>query len=162
KTVNWLEEMKQPAYMMDHNITISGATDYINYYLTGEYMKQQGIIKGYNFTRTNIRANLNADLTDYLKIGVNLFYNANNYDGAQAYMLMGEEMSPYGSLYDANGEYAIYPMDPELLYKSPLIPLYRDRISRYKRLDGQGYLIFKPADLADGLSFLKGLQYRLN
>lgn len=162
KTVNWLEEMKQPAYMMDHNITISGATDYINYYLTGEYMKQQGIIKGYNFTRTNIRANLNADLTDYLKIGVNLFYNANNYDGAQADMLMGEEMSPYGSLYDANGEYAIYPMDPELLYKSPLIPLYRDRISRYKRLDGQGYLIFKPADLADGLSFLKGLQYRLN
>ncbi len=162
KTVDWMEEMKQPSYITDHNVTISGATDYVSYYVTGEYMKQQGIIKGYNFTRTNIRANLDAELTDYLKMGVNLFYNANNYDGAQADMLMGEEMSPFGSLYDANGDYAIYPMDPELLYTSPMVPLYRDRISRYKRLDGQGYAIFKPAEIADGLSFLKGLQYRLN
>lgn len=162
KTVNWLEEIKQPAYITDNNVTISGGTDYVNYYIAGEYLKQRGIIKGYQFTRTNIRANIDADLTDYLKIGVNLFYNSNNYDGGQADMLMAEEMSPYGTLYNPEGSYMVHPMDPELLYTNPLLPLYLDRVSRYKRLDGQGYAIFKPANLADALSFLKGLQYRLN
>lgn len=162
KTVNWLDAVKQQAYITDHNLSISGATDKVSYYVSGEFLKQRGIVKGYNFTRNDVRANLDADLTDYLKVGTNLAYNANNYDGGQADMLMAEEMSPYGTLYNPDGSYAEYPMNPELLYTNPLLPLYDDRISRYKRLDGRAYAILKPEFIADGLQFLKGLSYRLN
>jgi TonB-linked SusC/RagA family outer membrane protein len=162
KTVNWLKEIEQPANVTDNNITISGATDNVNYYISGEYMKQDGIIKGYQFIRNNIRASIDAKLTDYLEVGTNLAYNANNYDGGQANLLMAEEMSPYGTLKNPDGTYTEWPMNPEILYTNPLLPLYDNRISRYKRLDGQGYAILKPADIATGLDFLKGLQYRLN
>lgn len=162
KTVNWLKAVKQQAYITDNNLSISGATDKVSYYLSGEFLKQRGIIKGYSFTRNDVRANIDAELTDYLKVGTNLSYNSNNYDGGQADMLMAEEMSPYGTLYNSDGSYAQYPMNPELLYTNPLLPLYLDRISRYKRLDGRAYAILKPAFIAGGLEFLKGLEYRVN
>lgn len=162
KTVDWLDAVKQQAYISDNNVSISGASDKVSYYISGEYLKQRGIVKGYNFTRNNVRANIDAELTSYLKVGTNLSYNANNYDGGQADMLMAEEMSPYGTLYNSDGTYAIHPDDPELLYTNPLLPVDQDRISRYKRLDGRGYAILTPEYLAKGLDFLKGLQYRLN
>lgn len=161
KTTDWLGVVSQPAYMTDNNLSISGATNTINYYLSGEFMKQQAIIKGFNYARANVRAKIDATLTDYLDLGTNLFYNSNNYDGGQAFLLMAEEMSPYGMLKDSKGNYTIYPDDPEQLYTNPMLPTLRDRISRYKRMDGQGYAIFKPGFI-HGLGILKGLQYRLN
>lgn len=162
KTVNWLKAVSQQPYITDHNLSISGATDRVSYYVSGEFMKQEGIIKGYNFTRNSTRANIDADLTSYLKVGTNLAYESDNYDGGQADLLMAEEMSPYGTLYNSDGTYDQYPDAPELLYTNPLLPLYLNRISRYKRLDGRGYAILTPSDIAEGLGFLKGLQYRLN
>ena len=162
KTVDWLKEVSQPAYITDNNLSISGASDNVSYYVSGEFLKQRGIVKGYNFIRNNIRANIEAKLTPYLTLGTNLSYNADNYDGGQANLLMAEEMSPYGTLYNSDGTYAEYPDNPELLYTSPMLPLYLDRISRYKRLDGLGYAILTPSKISKGLDFLKGLQYRLN
>jgi len=162
KTVNWLKEVSQPAYITDNNLSISGASDNVSYYISGEFLKQRGIVKGYNFGRNNIRANIDAKLTEYLKVGTDLSYDAQNYDGGQADLLMAEEMSPYGTLYNGDGTYAEYPDNPELLYTNPLLPLYLDRISRYKRLDGLGYAILTPSNIAGGLDFLKGLEYRLN
>ncbi len=161
KTVNWLSEISQPAYSTDNNLKISGGTNTVTYYISGEFMKQQGIIKGYNFERTNVRANIDANVTDYLDVGTNLFYNANNYDGGQAALLFAEEMSPYGTLRNSDGTYAIHPDAPELLYTNPFLPTLEDRVSRYKRLDGKGYAIFKPGFI-QGLGVLKGLQYKLN
>ncbi len=162
KTVDWLKAVSQQPYITDHNLSISGATDHISYYVSGEFMKQKGIIKGYNFTRNSVRANIDADLTAYLKVGTNLSYESDNYDGGQANLLMAEEMSPFGTLYNSDGTYNQYPDAPELLYTNPLLPLYLNRISRYKRLDGRGYAILTPSDIAEGLHFLKGLQYHLN
>ena len=163
KTVDWLNEVTQQGYSTDNNLSISGGTDKVNYYISGEFMKYRGEVKGYNFSRANIRAKIDADVTDYLTVGTNLFYNANNYDGGQAELLFAEEMSPYGSVYNPDGKtYTLYPMNPELLYTNPLLPLYDKRISRYKRLDGIGYLVFRPADISSSLDALKGLQYRLN
>ncbi len=102
KTVNWMDEVTQPGYSTDNNLTISGGTNTVNYYISGEFMKQRGVVRGYNFSRANVRVNLDATLTDYLEVGTNAFYDANNYDGGQADLLMAEEMSPYGTLYNSN------------------------------------------------------------
>ncbi len=161
KTVNWLNEISQPPLSTDNNLKISGGTNSVTYYISGEFMKQQGIIKGYNFERTNVRANLDANLTDYLDAGTNLFYNANNYDGGQAALLFAEEMSPYGTLKNSDGTYAIHPDAPELLYTNPFLPTLENRVSRYKRLEANGYAVFKPGFI-QGLGILKGLQYKLN
>ena len=155
KTVDWIEEATRQGIIQDHNLSISGGTQDVKYYLSGDYMKQLGVVKGYQYTRASIRANLDIKITDYLSLGTNLFMTSNNYDGGRANFYLAAAMSPYGTLYNGSGDYEIYPMFQELLYTNPLLGLYVDREDRSKNLNGNVYAEIKPA-------FLPGLKYRIN
>ncbi len=156
KSVDWLKEVTQQGIMQDHNLSVSGGTKDMKYYVSGDYLKQQGAVKGYQYHRATVRANLDINITDYLSVGTSFFYTNNNFDGARANFYLAAAMSPYGSLYDVNGKYEKYPMRPELLYKNPLLGLYTDRIDRNNNLNGNAFAEIKFSGV------LKGLKYRLN
>ena len=155
KTTDWIKEVTQQGMLTDHNLSLSGGTTDVKYYISGEYLKQKGAVKGYQYQRINLRSNLDIKVTDWLTTGTSFFFNNNNYDGGRANFYLGMSMSPYGQLYDANGNYTIYPMYPELLYTNPLLGLTEDRIDRSNNLTGTGYAEIKP-------TFIKGLKYRMN
>ena len=56
----------------------------MKYYVSGDYLKQKGVIKGYQYHRASLRSNIDATITDFLTAGVNLFLTSNNYDGGRA------------------------------------------------------------------------------
>ena len=155
KTVDWMKEVTQQGVIQDHNVSVSGGTKDVKYYLSGEYLKQKGVVPGYQYRRLSIRSNLDVNLTDYLTVGTSLFFANNNYDGGRANFYLGAIMSPYGTLRKATGDYEIFPMNPELLYTNPMLGLYTDRISRANNLNGTFYLELKPA-------IIPGLKYRAN
>jgi TonB-linked SusC/RagA family outer membrane protein len=155
KTIDWIKQATQQGVIQDHNLSISGGTKEVKYYISGDYMKQLGVVKGYQYHRASVRANLDVNITDYLTTGTSLFFASNNYDGGRANFYLAAAMSPYGSLYNANGTYEIYPMYQELLYANPLLGLYSDKVDRSNNLNGNVYAELKPA-------FLKGLKYRIN
>jgi hypothetical protein len=74
---------------------VVGTKDF-RYYVSGDFMKQQGAVKGYQYKRANLRANLDATITDYLTIGTTISYTNNNYDGGRANFYLATAMSPYG------------------------------------------------------------------
>ncbi len=156
KTVDWLDEATQQGIMQDHNISISGGTKDVKYYLSGEYMKQKGAVKGYQYHRASLRSNLDVNITDFLTAGTSLSYAANNYDGGRANFYLAAAMSPYGTEYNSTGGYEIFPMFGETLYTNPLLGLNTDRIDRSNNLTGNGYAEVKFGGL------LSGLKYRLN
>lgn len=156
KTVDWIKETTQQGVIQDHNLSVSGGTKDVKYYVSGDYMKQQGAVKGYQYHRASIRSNLDINLTDYLTTGTSLSMTNNNYDGGRANFYLAAAMSPYGTEFDQAGNYAIYPMNPELLYTNPLLGLYTDRTDRSTNLTGNAYAELKPGGI------LKGLKYRLN
>lgn len=155
KTVDWIKEATRQGIITDHNLSISGGTKDVKYYISGDYLKQQGVVKGFQYNRVSLRANLDVNITEYLSAGTNLFFTSNNYDGGRANFYFAAAMSPYGTLYNTNGKYEIYPVFQELLYTNPLLGLYTDRVDRSKNLNGNLYAELKPA-------FLKGLKYRVN
>lgn len=155
KTVDWIDEASQQGVIQDHNLSISGGTKDVRYYLSGDYMKQKGVVRGYQYNRASIRANLDVNVTDFLSMGTSLFFTSNNYDGGRANFYLAAAMSPYGTLYNAAGNYEIFPMFQELLYTNPMLGLYTDREDRSKNLNGTVFAEVKPA-------FLKGLKYRIN
>lgn len=155
-TTNWLDVATQPGIMQDHNLTISGGTPDVKYYLSGEYMDQKGVVKGYNYKRFGFRSNIDANVASFLTVGVSSFFANNNYDGGRANLLMATAMSPYGNVYNANGTYAIYPMNPEQLFTNPMLPLETDRVDQNTNINGNGY-----AEVKFG-GILQGLKYRLN
>lgn len=155
KTTDWLKEVTQQAIMQDHNLSLSGGTKDLKYFVSGDYLKQVGVVKGYQYHRASFRANLDVNVTNYLTMGTSLFFSSNNSDGGRVNLLNATAMSPYGQEYDAFGNYNIYPMYPELLFANPLIGLYVDRIDRSKDLNGNMYAELNPG-------FIKGLKYRIN
>ncbi|GGF21933.1 SusC/RagA family TonB-linked outer membrane protein [Echinicola rosea] len=154
-TTDWLDEATQPGRISEHNLSISGGTEKIQYYVSGSHLKQKGVVKGYQYARTNFRTNIDATITDWLKVGTSSFFTDNNYDGGRVNWLEATAMSPYSVPYDENGEYVTFPMNPEQLFKNPLLGLTTDRLDRRRTLSGSGY-----ADITPG--FVEGLKYRFN
>jgi len=156
KTVDWIKETTQQGKIQDHNVSVSGGTKEVRYYLSGDYLKQQGPVKGYQYHRASLRSNLDVNVTDYLTLGTSLSYANNNYDGGRANFYLAAAMSPYGTLYNPTGQYEIYPMNPELLYANPLLGLNTDRTDRSNNLTGNAYAEIKFKGI------LSGLKYRFN
>jgi len=150
---NWWDVVSQMGSINQHNLSIAGATDRVNYMVSGNFMNETGIIKGYGYQRVNLRSNLDIKVTDWMKVGMNAFMSNNNYSSARANMLMATSMSPYATPYDSTGGYSIYPMYPELLYNNPLLGLTTTNNNKDKTLSGTGYMELNP---------IKGLTYRLN
>lgn len=155
KTTDWVDVVTQTGTLTDHNLSISGGTKDAKYYISGELLKQKGAVKGYQYQRVNLRSNLDINITEYLSAGTSFFFNNNNSDGGRANFYLATNMSPYGQLYDDNGNYTMFPMFPELLYLNPMLGTTTERVDRNQNLTGNAYAELKPL-------FLKGLKYRLN
>jgi TonB-linked SusC/RagA family outer membrane protein len=155
RTVDWMKEIGQQGVIQDHNVSISGGTDNVKYFVSGEYFNQKGTLKGFQFQRVSFRSNIDATITPWLRIGTSSFFSTNNDNGGRADLTLAQVTSPYGNEYNPDGTYAIYPQLPELLIKNPLLALTTQRQSRVNQLTGTGYLEVAP-------TFLEGLRYRFN
>jgi TonB-linked SusC/RagA family outer membrane protein len=115
---NWQKELfNDNAPIVQHDLSISGASDKVNYYLSMGYMKQEGIVGGNygqsNYDRLTLRSNTNYTLFDASKdrkylnkldLGVNVGYMRVHNTGIDANSTWG---SPLGSA----------------LYLSPILPV---------------------------------------
>ncbi|EKC51721.1 hypothetical protein OBE_13458, partial [human gut metagenome] len=63
-----------------HQISAQGGTEKIQYYVSASYMDQDGTIIGSNFNRYSFRANLDAQLKKWLKLGLTATYTATGDD----------------------------------------------------------------------------------
>lgn len=69
---DWQKEVFHVAPMTDVSISASGGNQYSKYFFSAGYLKQDGIVRGSNFDRINLRINSSHNVTPYLKIGQNL------------------------------------------------------------------------------------------
>ena len=76
---NWQDELFDQALMTNHNVSLSGGTDNVTYYLGATRLDQDGIIASdkSNYIRDNIKLNLGIDINDRLKSTINLNYFSN-------------------------------------------------------------------------------------
>lgn len=153
---DWMDVASQTGVFQDHNLSLSGGTENVKYFVSGGLMDQKGVVKGYQYKRASFRSNLDIKVTDFLNIGTSAFVSNNNYDGGRANLLNASAMSPYAQVYNADGTYKIMPMDPEQLYLNPLLGLTTDRIDRNTNINGNGYAEIKFSGA------LEGLKYRMN
>ena len=162
KTTNWIDEATQQGFIQDHNISISGGAESIKYYISGDYMKQKGVVQGYNYERAGLRSNLEASVTDYLTTGLSLFVVSNNYNGGRVNLLNASAMSPYARVRNSvTGKYEIYPMYPELLYSNPMIGLYNQNVDERINVNTNFFAEFKPKSIP-GLKFRVNASYNYN
>lgn len=154
-TTDWLDLVSRQGYIHSHNLNFSGGTKDVRYFVNGEYTRDNGLLKGYQYTRVSVRSNLSANLTDWMAIGTSLFYTNNNTDGGHVNLTLAGQQSPYGQPFNTDGTYNIFPMYGNTLYTNPLLGLNQAVISRSNNLTGTGYIDVTP-------KVIPGLKYRLN
>ena len=157
--IDWIDAVSQTGIQQNHNISLSGGNDNINYYISGDILDQKGVVKGYNYKRYSFRTNIDAQVTNYLKIGTNSSIVAHNKDGGRANLLNAEAMSPYGRMYEEDGSYTIYPMFGETLWANPLLPTTTTPERREFNVNLNG---FANITFGDIWKPLVGLTYKLN
>ena len=110
KGTNWQDAIFRTALQHQHQVSAQGGTDRVQYYVSGSFMNQQGTIIGSNFRRFGARANLDAKLKDWWKIGLSVSYSntdedmklADSDEGIIGYSLTSLPSAP---IYDQDGNY---------------------------------------------------------
>lgn len=70
---NWYDEMlTKNAIQNQHNISISGGSEKINYYVSLGYLNQGGLWDDLNYRRYNLRSNIDAQITSTTRLGVDI------------------------------------------------------------------------------------------
>jgi TonB-dependent starch-binding outer membrane protein SusC len=69
---NWFEEVTRNAVNQNHNISVSGGSPNVKYFVSANFTNQEGVLIENDFTRYSLRANLDLRLSDKLKMNINL------------------------------------------------------------------------------------------
>jgi TonB-linked SusC/RagA family outer membrane protein len=75
KGTDWQRELFTTAPLVNHQLSISGGKEDTQFYLSGDYFKQDGITPGAGFDRGSIRLNVDNQTRSWLKLNVNLNVN---------------------------------------------------------------------------------------
>ena len=72
---NWEDLAYQKAFRQEYNLSVSGATDKTDYYISAGYLEDPSYISGSKFNRFNVRSNINTQVNKWLKAGINMAYS---------------------------------------------------------------------------------------
>ena len=111
KGTNWQDEVFRTALQQQHQISAQGGSEKVQYYVSGSWMDQQGTIIGSNFNRLSFRTNLDAQLKEWFKLGVNATYAVTNddiklADGQEGVIFYSLSTLPDIPVYDLDGNYS--------------------------------------------------------
>ena len=112
--VNWQDVVFNSAAMLQsYELSVSGADEKNNYYVSGGYYSQDGTAIGSTFERYSLRANFERKAADWMKVGTNTMLNFQNIQQADegAYTLVtpisaARFMMPYWDPYRKDGSLA--------------------------------------------------------
>ncbi|WP_210522172.1 SusC/RagA family TonB-linked outer membrane protein [Hymenobacter terricola] len=126
---NWQNEIYRTAKITEFQLSASGGSEKARFALSGNYFQQDGVLKGTDYARYNLRYNLDANLVPKLKVGFTVaptFSRQNRQSAAGGYN--GSQSSETG------GTRGVPNATNSAVYMPPSIPVYRPN-GDY----GQGY-----------------------
>ena len=138
---NWQDAIFRTALQHQHQLSVSGGTEKVQYYVSGSYMDQEGTIIGSNFNRFSVRTNLDAQLKKWIKMGLSATFSTTNDDlkladsnsGLIYYSLTSRPDVP---IYDMDGNYATI-VDEHNLNPNPIgIAMEDDILLNRQKLTG--------------------------
>lgn len=172
EAIDWQDELFRTAPVTDVQLNASGATEKINYSLSGGAYRQDGLVYGSSFDRYSFRSNIEAQMSKSVKIGLMIapslgISKGANVDGkdnavARALSFPGWVLAGTGNMAGAQ-PYKYYDgWGPGANNVSPYVQaVYNDRLGRDTRLNTS---INTTVNVTEGLSVngLLGWNYRGN
>ncbi|MFT3901900.1 MAG: TonB-dependent receptor [Niabella sp.] len=163
-TTNWLEEITQKAPVGNHNISVSGSGQNINYYLSGGLLDQKGVILNDNYKKVTFMTKLETNINKYITLGTKASYYSADNSGVAPSMQSATWMSPLSSTKTLTPGYENWiPSNPSgSSARNPIVgfdrqvgPAYGSDENKAQNIDGSGWLIVKAP-------WIPGLRYKFS
>ncbi len=75
QNTNWNKEIFKTGQTQNYQLSVSNGTDKLQYFISGGYTQDVGVINQVQFRRYNFRSNVDNQIYDWLKIGANVSYS---------------------------------------------------------------------------------------
>jgi TonB-linked SusC/RagA family outer membrane protein len=159
KTVDWVDDMViKHAFQQEHNLSMSGADEKVNYYTSLNYLEENGVYYNGKMDRISFRANVDYDITDWLKTGTKTMITQTDNSGFEASYSEARKLSPFADYYEEDGvTLALYPLGGSFLS-----PGHPKGYAKYDTNDNIRQQLFSNLYFELKAPFLTGLSYRLN
>ena len=107
--VDWTDYATRLGINQDYTVSVSGASDRTNYYMSVSYLKNRGTLLGdeYNTVRANMK--LNTKITNWLEVGANVSFQDRSDTDIAISLTDAMTNSWFDQMYDENGEYEPHP-----------------------------------------------------
>ncbi|AKP54242.1 SusC/RagA family TonB-linked outer membrane protein [Cyclobacterium amurskyense] len=156
---DWQDQIFRTGGIQNYQLSISGGTDNVNYYVSGAYFDQKGVIINSDFNRFSITSNLDIQASEKLKIGLNLFARRSSSDGVRTQENSGGltpgvvasafKFEPDQPIYNADGSFTVARLnDPHDNPYAVATQLVNENVN--DRFQGN---FFAEYDIIEGLKF---------
>lgn len=110
---NYQDEIFQTGISNNLQVSASGSEGRLNYFISGIYRDQEGVVINTGFNQLSLRSNLSAKVNDRLNVSLNLYANRDrtqndfSFAGNGQGSLVAKALTwdPTTPIFDANGEY---------------------------------------------------------
>lgn len=120
--VNYLDAIMRDGVLQSHSLSIAGGNKKTRYFISGNYFDQEGIIKSSDYNRISSRINIDAEVKNWLRTGVNVNISkattniiGSSGDGAGgnggSVIRYAFFRTPAIPIYNVNGDYTDKPSD---------------------------------------------------
>jgi len=148
---DWFDLVTRDGSTAQHNISVTGGNKLTKYFLSGNFYDQKGIVKNSGMKRYSVRANVDQELSKFVKTGINLTFsridNSNTQLGGDQFENSGiiraaMQQGPHIPAIDEEGN---YPINPQLATQpNPYSLLTITDQGRIERLLGNFYVDITP------------------
>ncbi len=113
---DWQRAVLQTGRTQNHAVSISGGDEKSQYFLSGNYLSQDGVVLNSGFKRFVGRANYDREVVPGLKVGISLTGNKSTQNSLTTFEEVNYNSSPYSAGIANSLTYA--------LYMPPVVPFY--------------------------------------
>ncbi len=155
KWVDWPALALRNGYSHQHNISISGGTKNMKYFVGASYLDIQGVTINDDYQRITSRINLDTKICDWLSFGTKTQLSFNDMSGVAPDLSQVYQYNPLTTAYDNNGDLLIYPWPEYPDRPNRLSPILYDDTDKSNQITTNNYAIID-------FPFIQGLSFKLN
>lgn len=151
---NWLGELLGTGRLQKYNVSYSGGNDKTNYYVSGGFLDQTGVVRNVGYRRFTFQSNSDTQVRRWLKMSTNITFSTDT-KSSGSYSI-GDTMNalPVFAVKDADGEWT-GPEGNAEWYGSVRNPIGTTEVNKSET---KGYNIL--ANISAEISFTKWLKFK--
>lgn len=150
---DWFKEITRTGFQTQHNLSVNGGTETTKYLISGNFFKQNGVVKNNDMDRYRARVNVEQKVSKYVNLGVNMTLSRNTTNNVPlgagqnenaSIMVAAAQFSPILPVRDENGDYVLNSQAAFLPNPVSLLEITDKTVK--ERLLGTAYIEIKPIE----------------